>query len=114
MFEGDLGPMKAIWSHADDVSYMGPGGGVRRGWGEVLADWEAQAGKHLGGRIAAEILGVTLGGDLAVVQHRASGHNEPDGLRTDFNIRGTALFRREGGAWKMIGLHTDLLPYLQP
>ena len=27
MFAGDLGPMKDVWSHADDVTYMGPDGG---------------------------------------------------------------------------------------
>jgi hypothetical protein len=36
MFAGDLTPMKALWSHADDVTYMGPGGGLQVGWKQVL------------------------------------------------------------------------------
>lgn len=28
------------------------------------------------------------------------------------SIQATNLFRKEDGKWKMIGLHTDLLPYL--
>jgi len=28
MFSGDAGPMKDVWSHAADVTYMGPGGGL--------------------------------------------------------------------------------------
>src|SRR5258706_10512270 len=31
MFTGDLGPMKEVWSHTDDVTYMGPGGGFQVG-----------------------------------------------------------------------------------
>src|SRR6266566_1098626 len=51
MFTGELGPMKEVWSHANDVTYMGPGGGFQVGWGQVLATWEAQAAKKLGGRV---------------------------------------------------------------
>ena len=29
MFKGDLGPMLEVWSHADDVTYMGPTVGSR-------------------------------------------------------------------------------------
>jgi hypothetical protein len=32
IFKGDLTPMQKVWSHADDVTYMGPGGGFRIGW----------------------------------------------------------------------------------
>jgi len=35
MFEGDLDPMIEVWSHADDVTYMGPSGGILVGWEEV-------------------------------------------------------------------------------
>jgi len=29
------------------------------------------------------------------------------------NIRTTTTFRKEGGQWKVIGHHTDMLEYLQ-
>ena len=35
LFTGDAAPMKAIWSHADDVTYMGPVGGMQVGWSQV-------------------------------------------------------------------------------
>lgn len=41
MFTGNLDPMQRIWSHADDVTYMGPAGGYRTGWDQVISDWEA-------------------------------------------------------------------------
>jgi hypothetical protein len=51
MFTGELQPMKEVWSHKDDVTYMGPGGGFRLGWKAVLADWEKQAALKLGGKV---------------------------------------------------------------
>src|SRR5215468_5482606 len=51
MFTGALDPMKNVWSHADDVTYLGPGGGFRVGWNEVLQDWEKQAAMKLGGKV---------------------------------------------------------------
>ena len=29
----------AVWSHADDVTYMGPDGTIRVGWDQVRASW---------------------------------------------------------------------------
>lgn len=113
MFTGDLGPMKEIWSHADDVTYMGPGGGFQIGWEAVRASWEAQAAMKLGGAVAPADMRITLGRDLAVTHNIVEGENVgPDGTRHTVAIRATSLFRKEGGAWKMIGHHTDLLPFL--
>ncbi len=42
LFEGELGPMVEVWSHANDVTYMGPDGGFQVGWKDVLANWESK------------------------------------------------------------------------
>ncbi len=113
MFAGDLGPMKEIWSHADDVTYMGPGGGFQVGWGQVLANWEAQAALKLGGEVRPEEMRITVGRDIAVVHNYEKGHNiDAAGKRETVSLRATNLFRKENGKWKMIGHHTDLLPFL--
>ncbi len=65
MFTGDAGPMQEIWSHADDVTYMGPGGGFLVGWNAVRETWEAQAALKLGGKIEPDQMRVTVGQDLA-------------------------------------------------
>jgi hypothetical protein len=31
MLAGDAAPMAAVWSHGDDVTYMGPDGAIRIG-----------------------------------------------------------------------------------
>jgi ketosteroid isomerase-like protein len=114
MFTGELEPMKEVWSHKDDVTYMGPGGGFRLGWKDVLADWEVQAALKLGGRVEPQEMRITVGRDLAIVSNFEIGHNvTADGKTQQVTIRATNLFRHENGRWKMIGHHTDLLPFLQ-
>lgn len=114
MFGGDLAPMNALWSHADDVIYMGPDAAIHVGWPATSASWKDQAAMKLGGEIHAVERHTTVGGDLAVVYVRADGSNTtPDGAKATFSLRGTNVFRKEGGAWKLIAHHSDPLPYLQ-
>ncbi len=114
MFKGDLDLMKEVWSHADDVTYMGPGGGIKIGWDEVLTSWETQAAMKLGGSVHAEDMRVTAGNEIAVSINYSKGENiDAEGKPQPVSIRATNTFRKEDGKWKMIGHHTDLLPFLQ-
>lgn len=114
MFTGDAGPMQEIWSHADDVTYMGPAGEFQAGWNEVRDIWEAQAALKLGGKVEPYEMRVTLGNDLAFTQCYEKGSNlDAQGRTVQVSIRATNLFRKENGTWKMIGHHTDLLPFLK-
>jgi ketosteroid isomerase-like protein len=113
MFVGDLRQMKEVWSHADDVTYMGPGGGFQVGWDQVLKIWEAQAAMKLGGKVEPAEMRIAVGRDIAVVHNYEKGENtNPQGGVEKVSIRATNVFRKEGGKWRMIGHHTDLLPYL--
>ena len=106
--------MKKLWSHKNDVTYMGPGGGFRLGWKQVLADWETQAALKLGGKVEPKEMRITVGRDLAIVSNYEEGQNlMADGKPQAVKIRATNLFRNENGRWKMIGHHTDTLPFLQ-
>lgn len=114
MFTGELGPMKEVWSHADDVTYMGPAGGSHFGWQQVLTEWEAQAALKLGGKVEPKEMHITVGRDLAIASNYEVGQNvTADGKIQKVTIRATNLFRNENGKWKMIGHHTDILPFLQ-
>jgi ketosteroid isomerase-like protein len=113
MFTGDAAPMSEIWSHADDVTYMGPAGGIEVGWDQVNAQWEAQAALKLGGEVFPEDVTTTISGDMAIVQCREVGNNlDANGQPQTVSIRATNVFRKENGQWKMIAHHTDLLPFL--
>jgi ketosteroid isomerase-like protein len=114
MFTGDAGPMLAIWSHADDVTYMGPAGEFQVGWSEVREIWEAHAALRLGGKVEPFETRYIVGKDLAFSQCYEKGSNlDAQGRTVQVSIRATNLFRKENGKWKMIGHHTDLLPFLE-
>jgi ketosteroid isomerase-like protein len=113
MFTGNLGPMEAVWSHRDDVTYLGPGGDFRVGWDNVRDSWQEQADMKLGGNVEPADMRVTVGGELAVAQNREVGENtHARGRRRTVSIRATNLFRKEDGVWKMIGHHADRLSYI--
>jgi ketosteroid isomerase-like protein len=113
MFVGEVAPMEAVWSHAGDVTYMGPNGLFDRGWSAVLKTWQDQAAMKLGGRIEPAEMQVIVGRDLAVVTDYEEGENtNANGKVERVKLRATNSFRKEGGAWKMVGHHTDTLPYL--
>jgi ketosteroid isomerase-like protein len=114
MFMGDVAPMTEIWSHSDDVNYMGPTGGIETGWEQVRALWESQAALNLGGNVEPEAIHTIIGHDLAIVTCKEIGNNvDANGEPVLVSIRATNVFRKENGEWKMIGHHTDLLPFLQ-
>ena len=114
MFTGDLAPMSETWSHADDVTYMGPDGSLDVGWDQVLANWERQAAMKLGGKVEPENMHVVVGRDLALTHNLEKGENvDPQGKPLVVSIRATNVFRKENGVWKMIGHHTDRLAFLE-
>jgi len=113
LFTGDATPMKAVWSHADDVTYMGPVGGMQVGWSQVETYWDKRAAKKLGGKIDPMELHITASPTLAVVHYYEKGENAIDGKPQPVNIRATTTLRKERGEWKVIGHHTDLLAHLQ-
>lgn len=113
MFTGDAAPMTAVWSHTDDVTYMGPNGSFDRGWSAVLKSWGTQAAMKLGGRVEPADVHAIVGQDVAVVSVYEQGENtNANGKVEKLRLRATNIFRKEGGEWKMVGHHTDTLPYL--
>jgi ketosteroid isomerase-like protein len=113
MFKGDVEPMEAVWSHADNVTYMGPDGKFIVGWDQLLPNWKSQAAMMLGGTVQPERIHYTIGQSLATVQCFEVGENIIDGKPVKVSLRATNVFRKESGHWKMIGHHTDKLPFLE-
>lgn len=114
LFKGDVQPMVDVWSHADDVTYMGPDGGFQVGWEATLKEWQRQASKKLGGTIRPEEVHIQLGPQIAVTQNYEIGENtNTDGGPQKVRIRTTNIFRKENGRWKLISHHTDELPFLK-
>lgn len=114
MFTGDAAPMEDLWSHADDVVYMGPVPGLlHKGWKAIDEDWLQQGKMKLGGSIEVLERHITVGEELAVVHAIAkTTGQDPEDAAGQFTIRGTNVFRKEGSAWKLIAHHSDPLPYV--
>jgi ketosteroid isomerase-like protein len=114
IFEGNLAPMDAVWSHADDVTYLPPDGTLVVGWEQVRASWQKQAAKKFGGHVGPQDVHITVGSDLASVCNFEKGVNpNVDGKKQSISIRSSKVFRKENGAWKLISDHADPLPFLQ-
>ena len=113
IFKGEIGPMEEVWSHADDVTFMGPAGGMLVGWDQVRAHWKERASKRLEGEVNAEKMRIHVGREIAVTCGYEVGEIIVDGKPQKVSIRATSVFRKENGQWKMIGHHTDLLPFLE-
>ena len=94
MFTGNIDPIKAVWSHSDDVTYMGPTGQFEHGWSTVLKDWEGQAAMKLGGHVMPVDIQVVVGQNLAVVSDYELGENtNANGKVEHLKLRATNIFR---------------------
>jgi ketosteroid isomerase-like protein len=114
MFTGDMGPMSEIWSHASDVTDMGPFGGRLVGWEKVGAEFEREAKMKLGGKVEARDVVVRVGGEVGYTLCVEHGENmSADGKPVTVDHRATNIFRREAGTWKLIHHHTDISESLQ-
>ncbi|MEM8629746.1 MAG: nuclear transport factor 2 family protein [Pseudomonadota bacterium] len=110
IFVGNLAPMEALWSHADDVTYMGPFGDYRLGWADVRESWLEQQAMKLSGDVEPAEIKLNVGSELAIVHNLEVGHVFPDGHDEPVHLRATNMFRKENDLWKMIGHHADRLP----
>jgi len=114
MFIGDPNPAKAVWSHSEDIAYMGAGGGYQVGWKAMYADWVKQANLKIGGKVEISNVVITVDKDLAVTHQLVkSADVEPSGINKNDALRASSVFRKEDGKWKMIGHHVDVIPDLK-
>lgn len=107
VFANDPEPMRAIWSHADDVTQMGPMGDLVVGWRTIEAGWIGQSKVMQGGEVLPHDVHVFASGDLGVTVGLERGFVVIGGQRSVVAARSTNLFRREGGSWQLIGHHVD-------
>jgi ketosteroid isomerase-like protein len=112
VFSGDVTLMKQVWSHAEDVTYLGPQGGLFVGWQQVLNAWKEQAALKLQGSIEVQNEHFFQDGNIGISQTYEVGSNYREGKLQNVRIRATNIFRRENSGWKMISHHTDLLAFL--
>ena len=113
--QGDSTGIKECWSHADDVSILGAGGGQARGWEQVRQSLEGGAGLfrkgELSGHVEVDIIARGTSGELSytvATEHGEAlmrGHDDPRPVM----LRVTQIYRREADTWKIIHRHADAL-----
>lgn len=104
---GDATAMLALWSHADDVSYMGPmDDQLQVGWDTIEPAWVNQAAAKIGGQVVTENLHYVVGESLGIVVNYEVGSGHV-GIPGTMRIRVTSSYRLEDGHLRMIGHHTD-------
>lgn len=114
MFQGDFGPISAVWSHSDSITYMGPFGGTLVGWEVIGADFLQVTNMKIGGSIRPEDITVNITEGMACVTCTEVGENiGPDGKPLQVRHRATNIFLKEGGVWKLTHHHTDIAQQLE-
>jgi ketosteroid isomerase-like protein len=110
MANGDAGQLAGIWSNSPEVTTMHPIGGREVGWDAVRGSFQGVADNATEGRIELSDQIIHLVGDLAYELGVERGHFKLAGQPVDIEQRVTNIYRRVGGAWKIVHHHTDLSP----
>jgi ketosteroid isomerase-like protein len=110
MAQGDARPMADVWSHGTAVSTMHPIGGREVGWDQVKEPWSKVAEISAGGEIRIEQQVIEVVGDAAYEIGVEAGYLVLAGEKVRIDQRVTNIYRREGGAWKLVHHHSDLSP----
>jgi ketosteroid isomerase-like protein len=110
--QGDAKPLARIVTPANPATFFGPQGGVTEGADAVASRYlndakafEANSDSHL------DVLHMSAGSGLAywvgIQRAKVQMRDKPE--PTQFDLRVTELFRRDGDDWKLIHRHADAL-----
>lgn len=111
-YNGQPDAVKALWSHADDVTLSGAAGGkTAKGWNNVSARLEWASSQFSKGSKDVEIVQRTVSGDFAYIVQYEYILFYPPGKSTQSkrDYRVTTIFRREPEGWRVVHRHADTL-----
>lgn len=113
-YNGQPDAVKALWSHADDVTLSGAAGGATaRGWKEVSErlDWASSQFSGSRGTKAVEKIQTGASGEFAyIIQYehiRYHPRGQAEEARRDYRV--TTIFRHEAAGWRVVHRHADTL-----
>lgn len=110
--QGDVGPIKALYSHAADATSFYGWGGYEKGWNAVSKRWDWAGQQFKGGTVAYQNVTTVVTADMFYVtdietfdMQGMAGLDGPTG----WSNRVTHIFRREAGAWRLVHRHGNRL-----
>lgn len=113
MANGDASPLAAIWAHNAAVTTMHPIGGRQVGWEAVRESFQQVAQLASEGKIELKDQLIQVVGDVAYELGIEQGELKLGGQSAALEHRVTNIYRREGGAWKLVHHHADTSPAMQ-
>src|ERR687897_3420266 len=115
--KGNPEPVKALFSHKEDVTLANPLGPRAHGWDEVGATIERAASQFRDGRlVGVEIVEKHVSPELAYTLSLEHAEGKV-GAREDIapsTLRVTMIYRPEEGTWKVVHRHADPITSAQP
>ena len=108
---GDVGPIKAICSHADDATSMYGWGGYEKGWDAVSRRWDWAGRQFKSGTVSYENVTTVVSAELAYTTDIETFNVRMEGMDrpTQWSNRVTHIFRLEGGEWRLLHRHANRL-----
>ena len=113
LVNGDAGPMGDVWSQGADATTMHPIGGRQVGWDQVRDSWQQVAGIASGGKVTLGDRLIRVVGDVAYELGTEHVDATLAGQTVRTEVRVTNIYRREGGAWRIVHHHADASPEMQ-
>jgi ketosteroid isomerase-like protein len=110
MLNGDAHALGDIWSHSTMVTTMHPIGGRQVGWKDVWGTWDNVAKASSEGKVELKDQLVRVSGDLAYEVGTEHAEFKLGGQKLGGQARVTNIYQREGGGWKIVHHHTDVVP----
>ena|SRR5689334_15280165 len=111
--DGDAGLMADVWSQSADATTMHPIGGRQTGWDQVGDSWRQVAGIASGGKVTLADRLIRVVGDAAYELGTEHADATFAGQHVRWAARVTNIYRREGGAWRIVHHHSDASPEAQ-
>ncbi len=115
--KGNPEPMKAMFSHREDVTLANPFGPPARGWEQVAETSDRAASQIRDGEITSfETVARYVTPELAYVvwiervKAKIGGRQDA----APFALRVTMIFRPEDGTWKVVHRHADPITTARP